>query len=99
MPYHHISLLLHYALSSIPFLTLFASITITISLNFSLTFSSPSPPPLPLHYYTTLDALKYTSIVGLAGLVYTVCFMGLRLFDGSYASGGQFFNAIESTMR
>lgn len=53
----------------------------------------------PLCCLRRLDALKYTSILGLAGTVYCALFMGLRLLDGSYREGGQFFDSIEAGLR
>lgn len=49
----------------------------------------------PLNLLKNLDALKYTSILGLGGIFYCCLFVTKRYFDGSYAPGGQFFNDIE----
>jgi amino acid permease len=47
-------------------------------------------PILPLCLLKDLSALKYSSMTGLAGIVYTIFFVGKRLTDGSYAVGGEF---------
>jgi len=49
---------------------------------------------LPLCLLRSLDALKPFSILGTAGMVYTVLFMTLRLMDGSYAEGGIYHNEL-----
>lgn len=49
---------------------------------------------LPLCLLKKLDALKYTSLLGLSGTVYCAIFMLLRLFDGSYQPGGRFHSEI-----
>lgn len=49
---------------------------------------------LPLCLATSLDALKYTSVLGLLGIVYCAIFMGKRLMDGSYREGGQFWTNV-----
>ena len=54
---------------------------------------------LPLSLMKDLSSLAVGSIVGTAGTVYTMLFIFLRLFDGSYALGGQFHTAIDATLR
>ena len=54
---------------------------------------------LPLCCLRKLDALKYTSILGLLGTLYCAAFMGLRLWDGSYREGGRFFAQMASNLR
>ncbi|KAG5192010.1 transmembrane amino acid transporter protein-domain-containing protein [Tribonema minus] len=54
---------------------------------------------LPLCLMTDLSPLRYTSIVGIAGTLYTAGVMALRYFDGSYALGGRFFNAAASAAK
>jgi len=49
---------------------------------------------LPLCLLKNLSALKPFSIVGSGGIVYTLLFMILRLFDGTYANGGFYFNQL-----
>jgi amino acid permease len=51
-------------------------------------------PILPLCLKRDLSALKYSSMTGLLGIVYTVFFVGKRLVDGSYAAGGQFHDLM-----
>lgn len=48
----------------------------------------------PLTLLRRLDALKYSSIIGLAGTLYTAIFMAIRYFDGSYRVGGKFFTQL-----
>jgi len=48
----------------------------------------------PLCLLKNLDALKYSSIVGIAGIIYCTIFMAIRYFDGSYAVGGKFYKTI-----
>jgi sodium-coupled neutral amino acid transporter 11 len=47
-------------------------------------------PILPLCLIKDLSALKYSSMTGLVGIVYTIVFVAVRLWDGSYALGGKF---------
>jgi len=54
---------------------------------------------LPLCLLKNLDALKYTSMLGLSGIVYCAIFLAIRLFDGSYSPGGQYFKSIAESMR
>eukprot|EP01039_Chlorochromonas_danica_P000091 gene92-98_t len=51
---------------------------------------------LPLSLLRKLDALKYTSILGLLGTLYTAGFMTKRFYDGSYRKGGEFFEELET---
>jgi amino acid permease len=51
-------------------------------------------PILPLCLIKDLSALKYSSMTGLVGIVYTVLFVGKRLWDGSYAVGGRFYELM-----
>lgn len=51
----------------------------------------------PLCLLRSFAFLAYTSLVGIAGTLYTAGFMGKRLFDGSYAPGGRFFQALQET--
>jgi hypothetical protein len=53
----------------------------------------------PLCCLTNLDALKYTSILGLLGTLYTTIFMVIRYMDGSYVEGGQFFASMSEALR
>ncbi|CAM9368741.1 unnamed protein product [Chrysoparadoxa australica] len=54
---------------------------------------------LPLCLLKNLGPLSYTSIVGIAGSVYTAGVMALRYYDGSYAPGGRFYEAIAASQR
>ena len=47
-------------------------------------------PILPLCLIKDLSALKYSSMTGLVGIVYTIVFVAVRLWDGSYAPGGKY---------
>ena len=47
-------------------------------------------PILPLCLIKDLSALKYSSMTGLVGIVYTIVFVAVRLWDGSYAPGGTY---------
>ena len=47
-------------------------------------------PILPLCLLRDLSALKYSSMVGLAGIVYSTFFVGKRMVDGTYSAGGEF---------
>jgi amino acid permease len=53
---------------------------------------------LPLCSLRNLDALKFSSILGLAGTVYSVLFAGKRYFDGSYRPDGAFYNELPSNL-
>lgn len=56
-------------------------------------------PILPLCLLKDLSALKYSSMTGLAGIVYTCFFVGKRLFDKSYSPGGKFFDFMSSHLQ
>lgn len=51
-------------------------------------------PILPLTLTQDLSALKYSSMIGLGGILYTIVFVLIRLLDGSYAKGGNFYNLM-----
>lgn len=53
----------------------------------------------PLTLLRDLSALQYSSYVGIGAVLYTVVFIALRWYDGSYAKGGRFFAAIPSYLR
>lgn len=53
----------------------------------------------PLCLQKNLDALKYTSILGIIGIAYCAVFMTYRLFDGSYLPGGSFFNTLTPALK
>lgn len=53
----------------------------------------------PLCLLKQLDALKYTSILGLCGTVYCAIFMVIRYLDGSYRAGGKYFSTIASALQ
>ena len=40
--------------------------------------------------------LSNTSLLGILGTLYTGVFMGIRLFDGSYAPGGKFYGSLSA---
>lgn len=48
----------------------------------------------PLNLLKNMDILKYTSMLGLGGILYCAGFTVARYFDGSYTAGGQFFKDI-----
>lgn len=54
---------------------------------------------LPLCLLKQLDALKYTSALGLGGILYNALFMTIRYFDKSYAPGGKFAVDIAANLR
>lgn len=58
-----------------------------------------SMPILPLCLLKDLSALKYSSMVGLGGIVYTVLFVAKRLLDKSYSPGGNFFDLMSSHLQ
>ncbi len=45
----------------------------------------------PLNLLKDLSLLKYTSILGVAGVLYNAVFISKRYMDGSYAPGGRFY--------
>lgn len=51
-------------------------------------------PILPLCLLKDLSALKYSSMTGLAGIVYTLFFVGKRMVDGTYDEGGKFYDLM-----
>ncbi len=53
----------------------------------------------PLTLLRDLSALQYSSYVGIGAVFYTVVFIALRWYDGSYAKGGQLFEAIPAELR
>ena len=53
-------------------------------------------PILPLCLIKDLSALKYSSMTGLVGIVYTIAFVAIRLWDGSYAPGGKYHALMPS---
>ena len=54
---------------------------------------------LPLCLLKQLDALKYTSMLGLGGVLYCALFVVLRFLDGSYRPGGKFFSLIDASLQ
>lgn len=56
-------------------------------------------PLLPLCLMKNLSALQYSSFVGVAGILYTVFFVVLRQYDGSYLKGGKFHLLIDALYR
>jgi amino acid permease len=48
----------------------------------------------PLNMLKNMDLLKYTSMLGLGGILYCAAFIVKRYFDGSYTQGGKFFQDI-----
>jgi amino acid permease len=54
---------------------------------------------LPLSFLRRLDALKYTSFLGLAGTFYCAVFMVIRYIDNSYGTRGHFVNDLDSSLR
>jgi amino acid permease len=56
-------------------------------------------PILPLCLTKDLSALKYSSMTGLLGIFYTIYFVGKRLLDGSYASGGKFHSLMSTKLQ
>ena len=53
----------------------------------------------PLCLLKQLDALKYTSMLGVGGVFYCAFFTVLRYFDKSYMPGGRFFDLIDVSLR
>lgn len=51
-------------------------------------------PILPLCLKEDLSSLKYSSMLGLGGIFYTVAFVFNRLIDGGYAKGGKFYDLM-----
>ena len=53
----------------------------------------------PLCMLKNMDALKYTSVLGLGGISYCALFIATRFFDGSYRVGGKYFRDISASMQ
>lgn len=53
---------------------------------------------LPLCFLESLSMLKYTSLAGILGMLYTVACMSLRWLEGSYLPGGRFHDSISVAM-
>lgn len=53
----------------------------------------------PLCSLKSLNSLAPFSLLGLGGTLYTAVVMAIRYFDGSYAAGGKFFQAMAATAR
>lgn len=53
----------------------------------------------PLNLLKNKDLLKYTSMLGLGGVLYCAVFIAKRYMDGSYVEGGQFFQDIAVSHR
>lgn len=53
----------------------------------------------PLCMLKNMDALKYTSVLGLSGITYCALFIATRFFDKSYRAGGRYFNDISAALR
>lgn len=53
----------------------------------------------PLCSLKSLNSLAPFSLLGLGGTLYTAVVMAIRYFDGSYAAGGKFFNAMAASAR
>jgi len=54
---------------------------------------------LPLSFLENLEVLKYTSFLGLSGILYTVGAMAMRLYEGAYSPGGKYYWATARAMR
>jgi len=54
---------------------------------------------VPLCLLRDLSALSSSSLVGLAAVLYSAFFIGLRLVDKTYAPGGIFFKGLEETLK
>lgn len=53
---------------------------------------------LPLCQLEDLSALKFSSLVGAGGILYTAAFHALRLLDGSYAQGSEMLSHVPPKM-
>lgn len=53
----------------------------------------------PLCSLKSLNSLAPFSLLGLGGTLYTAVVMAIRYFDGSYAAGGKFFQAMSVAAR
>eukprot|EP00611_Tribonema_gayanum_P022046 TRINITY_DN4360_c0_g1_i1.p2 TRINITY_DN4360_c0_g1~~TRINITY_DN4360_c0_g1_i1.p2 ORF type:complete len:347 (-),score=146.33 TRINITY_DN4360_c0_g1_i1:495-1535(-) len=56
-------------------------------------------PLLPLCLLKNLSALQYTSMGGLASVLYSVGMVVKRSLDGTYAAGGEFYEGIDLKYR
>jgi len=56
-------------------------------------------PLLPLCLMRNLSFLGYSSVVGLAGILFTVGFTMKRSLDGTYMRGTEFWNALDERYR
>lgn len=54
---------------------------------------------LPLSSLKQLNALRYTSILGILGTVYCALFMVIRYHDNSYSDQGRFYADLASDYR
>mmetsp|Transcript_16283 Transcript_16283/g.36619 ORF Transcript_16283/g.36619 Transcript_16283/m.36619 type:complete len:298 (-) Transcript_16283:136-1029(-) len=54
-------------------------------------------PIFPLCLRKSLNDIRYSSMVGLFSILYTVIFLALRRFDGSYEAGGKFSTMTSSS--
>jgi amino acid permease len=50
---------------------------------------------LPLCFFERLEHLVCFSMIGQVGIIWTICTMVVRCFDGSYREGGKFFVDLE----
>ena len=53
---------------------------------------------LPLSLLKDLSKLAFTSLLGCAAVLYTVTFMAIRAFDGSYAPGGANYGKLPAAL-
>jgi len=53
----------------------------------------------PLSLLEKLSFLKYTSFLGVLSVLYTVVFMFIRAFDGSYEVGSRFYNELSASLQ
>ena len=53
---------------------------------------------LPLCLLEDLSTLKFSSLLGAGGILYTVAFHALRLWDGSYAQGSEMLQHVPAKM-
>ena len=51
---------------------------------------------LPLCLLRSFSFLSYASLLGIGGILFTAFFMALRLVEGSYLPGGEFFQALNA---
>mmetsp|Transcript_27034 Transcript_27034/g.69294 ORF Transcript_27034/g.69294 Transcript_27034/m.69294 type:complete len:535 (+) Transcript_27034:81-1685(+) len=54
---------------------------------------------LPLSFLESCSQLKFTSVVGIAGVFYYVTAIAVRYSQGAYAPGGSFYALIEPALR